>query len=453
MKSYELKPTPDNLMNTFSSDAIGRSQDVCHFANILNQLEDSCSIALDGNWGSGKTFFVKQVKMILDTYNDFVQSISSDDKSTIKKSKLYSSYASNFINQVTVYYDAWENDNDEDPVLSLIYTIVKTLNNDFTIVNDASFIKTASDIIEFFSGKNWSSIVENFRSRNPLEKLQQEKQIDEEIKVFLKDLLFERGDRLVVFIDELDRCNPIYAVKLLERIKHFFSDDRITFVFSVNITELQHTIKKYYGENFDACRYLDRFFDLRVSLPPANITKFYQSCDFDPRYRYDVTCHAVINAYRLSLREIAKYIRLTKIAAYTIAHKDTQHYLSSGARFCLHYITPILLGLKITNFNQYIKFIQGADGSPLLYISKYVEDNMFEDILVSSVDNSSSFNQSNQESLIESKLNEIYHALFQTDFTNFSTPVKIGKCSFSKNEYDNLMKVVSLLSHYTTFEY
>ena len=32
-------------------------------------------------------------------------------------------------------------------------------------------------------------------------------------------------DRLVIFIDELDRCRPDYAVNLLERIKHYFSNE------------------------------------------------------------------------------------------------------------------------------------------------------------------------------------------------------------------------------------
>ena len=56
MKSYELKPTYDNLLNTYLKDAIGRNNDIFLFANILNAIEDSCSIALDGQWGSGKTF-------------------------------------------------------------------------------------------------------------------------------------------------------------------------------------------------------------------------------------------------------------------------------------------------------------------------------------------------------------------------------------------------------------
>ena len=51
------------------------------------------------------------------------------------------------------------------------------------------------------------------------------------VDTFFNDILPERGDRLVIFIDELDRCKPTYAIKLLERIKHYFNQEKITFVF------------------------------------------------------------------------------------------------------------------------------------------------------------------------------------------------------------------------------
>ena len=63
MKSSELLPSYDNLRKTFVNDTIGRSADVIRFASMLNVIDSNFSIALDSSWGSGKTFFVKQVKM------------------------------------------------------------------------------------------------------------------------------------------------------------------------------------------------------------------------------------------------------------------------------------------------------------------------------------------------------------------------------------------------------
>ena len=49
MKSYELKPTHENLMETLISDTLDRNKDIFWFADILNSLEDNCSIAIDGS--------------------------------------------------------------------------------------------------------------------------------------------------------------------------------------------------------------------------------------------------------------------------------------------------------------------------------------------------------------------------------------------------------------------
>lgn len=82
MKSYELKPTQENLLNTFLDDSISRNKDIFYFLDVLNAVEDCCSIALDGNWGCGKTFFVKQIKMIMDAYNKHL--VDSDETSRQK---------------------------------------------------------------------------------------------------------------------------------------------------------------------------------------------------------------------------------------------------------------------------------------------------------------------------------------------------------------------------------
>lgn len=73
-----------------------------------------------------------------------------------------------------------------------------------------------------------------------------------------------------IFIDELDRCKPTYAVEMLEAIKHVFDIPGLVFIVATNTKELQHTVKEVYGVGFNAESYLNRFFDskyfLRTSL-------------------------------------------------------------------------------------------------------------------------------------------------------------------------------------------
>lgn len=458
MKSYELKPNYDNLLKTYLEDTIGRNNDIFRFVSMLNAIDANCSIVLDGNWGNGKTFFVKQIKMFLDANNDFITPNHEEDIMNIKNhsKKYFGKQEINFQPQVCVYYDAWENDNDDDPVLSLIYSILINATSDFSIQNDTGLIKKATSILEFFTGKNWSDLIENLKKDSPFEEMAKYKNIENQIKEFLDSLLLEKGNRLIVFVDELDRCKPSYAVRLLERIKHYFGNDRITFVFSVNINELQHTVKRHYGDEFNACRYLDRFFDLQISLPPADKSRFYQSIDFEnSQYTFDIVCGAVIDTYNFSLREITKYIRLTKIAAFEPTH-DSRKYdfsFSEGRtkQFCLLYIIPVMIGIKIYDSDKYNAFISGKNNVPLIEVSNCLKDHFFDELL----NRTETYNEEDKDrtlTTIEAKLGEVYEALFVKEYSGNNYQTQIGQYSFNSSIKEMLFRTTSMLSDYANFE-
>ncbi|HYE81665.1 MAG TPA: P-loop NTPase fold protein [Clostridia bacterium] len=455
MKSYELQPTYENLLSTYLNDTIARDMDVFRFIEILNSIDDSCSIALDGGWGSGKTFFVKQAKMVLDAHNDFIASYEDTDSGKIKGlwAQRHKNQPVELQTQVSVYYDSWENDNDEDPVLSLVYSILQSVESDYSFKKGADCLQIAANILEFFSGKKWAQLMNSLKGEDPLQELKKHKGIQEMIKEFLDSLLLEKGNRLVVFIDELDRCKPSYAVRLLERIKHYFSNDRITYVFSVNINELQHTIKQYYGTDFNASKYLDRFFDLRISLPPADLNRYYQSLNFnDLNYTYDIVCDTVIKAYHFELREIAKYLRLTRIAAYEPTHESKKYDFSfpdkRGVQFGLIYVVPIMIGLKICDPRRYSDFINGKDYSPLLEVS----DSLGEGFFYSLLSRTESFEENGEGKTVvslDSKFKEIYNALFVTNYDNGTYKVCMGEYSFNRSTKETLIRTTSLLSQFS----
>ena len=177
MKSSELLPSYDNLRKTFVNDTIGRSADVIRFANMLNVIDSSFSIALDSSWGSGKTFFVKQVKMFLDANNDHVHAVPDPDKSLFqsKWSDFSRKPMPDFQPQVCVYYDAWANDGDEDPVLSLVYEIINDVESDYSLPKDGDCIKIASTVLDLFTEKNWTAIVDALRGEDPLAEIKKGK--------------------------------------------------------------------------------------------------------------------------------------------------------------------------------------------------------------------------------------------------------------------------------------
>ena len=96
----------------------------------------------------------------------------------------------------------------------------------------------ALPFVEKYTGLDIERFMDTIEGKDILKDISSQQVIHERVNDFFENVIKERGNRLVVFIDELDRCRPDYAVNLLERIKHYFSNENVTYVFSVNIDEL-----------------------------------------------------------------------------------------------------------------------------------------------------------------------------------------------------------------------
>jgi len=164
--------------------------------SLLENIGGGASIALDAKWGAGKTFFVKQVKMVLDAYNEHLDDIDSSYRDTIKSICNRHKIFDEIEPIVSVYYDAWTNDNDIDPMLSIVYSIIAE-TYDYQIKADHDSIKIAGGIFELVTGRDVNSLIESIRGERPLERIKEAKDIRDEIIRLLRSLLPERGNKLV----------------------------------------------------------------------------------------------------------------------------------------------------------------------------------------------------------------------------------------------------------------
>lgn len=84
----------------------------------------------------------------------------------------------------------------------------------------------------------------------------------------------DKNAPLFILVDELDRCRPNYAVALLERVKHLFDVNDVVFVFATNASQLSHAVRAIYGSSFGGEMYLHRFFEQTYRLPTPTTEKF-----------------------------------------------------------------------------------------------------------------------------------------------------------------------------------
>ena len=451
MQLNELKLNDKVIYELFEKDLIGRNKSVIKFINYLNAINTNCSIAIDGKWGSGKTIFVKECQMIINQLNDFIPSNEEIDNNKLKfniRSNTKNHMELDIKPQIAIYYDAWEND-DEDPILSLLYEICRTPYCDPSFFKPRNIIEIANEICKIVKGKDFSSLFQSLKGDDHLTSVKQSKGLKELINDFFDSLLPEQGERLVVFIDELDRCKPSFSVDFLEKIKHYFCNDKITFVFSINSEELQHTIKKYYGESFDGYKYLSKLFDLYIELPQADLTNYYRALKLQNASRSD---HFIINSvfakYNFQLREIRKFMILYNIIVCNKNIDRMFYSLEYAYNFAMIFIVPILIALKITDLSAYNDFIDGKNSG---YFPEILEEYQLasRDLTVLLDANESYYDEENYIQVNrKEKAEKLYYAIFGKNNISYDG-YNVGKVFVYDNTKKEVLEVVSLLADFS----
>jgi len=435
MKFYDLVPTNENVYQTFVDDKIGRNPKVFKFISLINRINSSCSISLDGSWGSGKTIFVKQVKMVLDALNQYKAKSDFTDQQEEKVTKVFTNLCdkANSVNSikphVCVYYDAWENDSDTDPLISLVHGIVKDFSCGYKFEHAPDLGKVAASLamgfVSAIKNVDVHQIFEDCHFTNDLEEFEKTKALDQTISEMLDSLLPEHGDRLIIFIDELDRCKPTFAVKLLERVKHYFTNEKITFVFSTNVKELSNTIKNLYGSNFNSDRYLDKFFDLRLSLPPIDISEYLSKLGY---WEENVILKKIFNDYSFSMREICRFLKIYELAKpsdFAVNSVPYSKECNYGFKILEYCVLPLLIALQITDSQKLSDFINGRNSKPLVDLLGNIHYPYLDILNINSMPIYKEKGEECQKDVINCLYEKIYNPNFHIDMSKYGNNMNV----------------------------
>lgn len=266
-RSQEIEIPGENPFVNDKLDRVG-------LCNILTDVvsfygQSGCVMGLDGEWGSGKTTFVKMWSQHL-------------------KNNGYK----------TLYFNAWISDYTEDPLMALISEL-RELSTDTDTINEIATgavrigLSALKGMLKNTTGVDCdaihNAIDETFNiGKEYLKKYSEQKTTLDDFKKNIQKFVADNAGEhpVIFFVDELDRCNPRYAVAVLERIKHLFEIPNIIFILAINKRELSNAIQGYYGSSkIDSDEYLRRFIDIDYKLPKPPIRAY---CDFlFEEYRFD----------------------------------------------------------------------------------------------------------------------------------------------------------------------
>ncbi|KIC08499.1 MULTISPECIES: KAP family P-loop NTPase fold protein [Neisseriaceae] len=271
---FKRKPIAENIIRLLTSDI------------------DLSPMVIDGGWGTGKTEFCqKLIRLMQEQHPDYRP----------------------------VYIDAFRSDHSGEPLLALLAEIIKACTPEGSdeklieehkdrirritkaagflmktvakaavghvlkqntddlaeelqqIMNDDqeadSLAETVTDAAATIASHTIDATVEALLK----EQIEAEKNL-ETLKACLKELAAEKP--IILFIDELDRCRPDYAVDMLEVIKHVFDVENVKVVLVTNTKQLRAAINHRYGMEVDAQKYLDKFLKYSFALPDKVVARF-----------------------------------------------------------------------------------------------------------------------------------------------------------------------------------
>ena len=316
MKKYVQEATDINVWTSLKDNTFDRGKDIREFIEGLELIEGNAFISLDAKWGDGKTFFVRQIEETLKFFR--AKQMETEEK-PLKDLDSYEYLKESVAVKGTtveriylpVYYNAWMYDDHNDPLMSLLLVMTKQCGGAYnTKINTKSLgerlLAVASSLPISIKKVNPATIIKELQEgkMDILSAVKTEEDIKECVRDVFNDIIVEEAEKLVVFVDELDRCKPSFAIEMLERIKHYFDDERIIFVVSLNKEQLIHTISNYYGSEFDATRYLNRFFDVSINLPEISWhQKQKVQCTDSERFWITLFADELSDYYGFSLRD------------------------------------------------------------------------------------------------------------------------------------------------------
>lgn len=316
------QPDWDNIQTPFEGDVLDRIKLAEKMTAYLSRLKAGAVLAIDAPWGEGKSWFGRH-------WAAYLKSEGQDYR--------------------VVYIDAFEQDYIEDPFLLIATELAQLIKNNQTIKD--SFIEKSSAVMKALLplaatsllnlitmmtiGKmniadDFQEIVDSIQEDSEeavgewiKDKFKGHEAEKQTVKNFRKELekIAKADDKpIIIFIDELDRCRPDFAVKIIERIKHFFNVENVVFILLLNREQLQNAVKGVYGAKTDAATYLGKFVNFFFTLPKKEYseshnsqtylyaheeTKKYQNIQINLNFFNDLAIY-----FNLSLRDIEKAIAI-----------------------------------------------------------------------------------------------------------------------------------------------
>lgn len=328
-------------------------RDCLGYQSYVSVLNDVCilkdiaplTLGIFGSWGSGKTSLMKMLKASIESAAKDVA--KDDEKPQIK----------------TLWFNAWRYEGKEEAQSALIHAILARLRVDQSLLAEVKELgeklKKGASIIKLSKCLARTAVTMTPDVKGFVDSFKDESQlVADTMESFEEDFdsLLERAkvERMVVFIDDLDRCSAAKVIETFETIKLFLNTPKCTFVIGADPEKIKAAVGEVYKSSEANVQkdYLEKIVQIPFNIPVQNLA--------------DITCYIGMLILGRCLREEGwKSIVDARASFYKAAdpveafiHWGTEHRtlfefdgrdlsaLLEEIKFVLPFVNAIARGLK-----------------------------------------------------------------------------------------------------------
>lgn len=334
-------------------DILNRGEFIDQLLRLMEHISSnkaSTCFAINGTWGCGKSF-------VLDLFQEQLEQIQSEETFTDK--------------YFVVRYNSWKFDYYEEPLVAIVSTMIAAIEEKTKLFPDSkekreilgmlkatgvALLSIANDAVKEKTGLDFQKAYSIVKSGEKEGAEAYAKAHDYDVYfgfnrmiAKLTELLEEISkDYTIVFIvDELDRCIPEYAVKVLERLHHLTENQsNIITVIAVDKPQLTASVKQLFGFEQPE-RYLEKFINFEIKLDNGSVSELITEKYADYIALFDKDVFQFDDSVEECLQAIFKDIDIRTqeqlVKKATIAHKLLCAEKRDYSFMCMELLTSVMV--------------------------------------------------------------------------------------------------------------
>ena len=231
-------------------DYLQHGEHIKRLGNMIQTCKPPFVLGIHGDWGAGKTSFLKKLHVYLAAQD------SGYEDALVKGKVLWGNdWGRQKRTLETIWFDAWRYQFDNNPIIALLHEIRTHFTWRQKLVGKTGKLSFAAlmslEGITKWVGAQPGKVIEADEKweRERLEDALPSEVCREQLNYAISTILPKGKDRLVIFIDDLDRCSGQVAFRLLETIKIYLSIPSCVFVLGLDWLNVQRAVAAEFRKN------------------------------------------------------------------------------------------------------------------------------------------------------------------------------------------------------------